>query len=88
MSITSKYSRGINIVILAVRMVNREVQTVNSGAAKTGLSRQVSRESGKWRMPWELETKIVYKHSVLTNWGFYELTFLWDGPYFFKVNAL
>ena len=31
---------------------------------------------------------IIYKHSVLTNWGFYEFTFLRDGPYFFKVNAL
>ena len=28
-----------------------------------------------------------YKHSVLTNWGFYEFTFLRDGPYFFKVNG-
>ena len=34
------------------------------------------------------DTAITYKHSVLTNWGFYELTFLWDGPYFFKVNVL
>ena len=24
----------------------------------------------------------------LQNWGFYEFTFLRDGPYFFKVNAL
>ena len=30
---------------------------------------------------------ICYKHSVLTNWGFYEFTFLRDGPYFFKVNG-
>ena len=35
-----------------------------------------------------LLTVRVYKHSVLTNWGFYEFTFLRDGPYFFKVNAL
>ena len=24
---------------------------------------------------------VPYKHSVLTNWGCYEFTFLWDGPY-------
>ena len=34
------------------------------------------------------QTDMCYKHSVLTNWGFYEFTFLRDGPYFFKVNAL
>ena len=33
-------------------------------------------------------TLIIFKHSVLTKWGFYEFTSLWDGPYFFKVNAL
>ena len=26
-------------------------------------------------------------HAVLTNWGFCELIFCWDGPYFFKENA-
>ena len=25
----------------------------------------------------------AYKHSVLTNWGFYEFTFVRDGPYSF-----
>ena len=31
---------------------------------------------------------LTYKHSVLTNWVFYEFTFLRARPYFFKVNAL